>query len=308
MTTTASAPKSNRSKQHWEDQFRTWAGGPGDTELQRCENAVSMIKKAIASDAYLKTLDIEVFAQGSFRNLTNIPQDSDVDVSVCLKSAFYYHLPDGTTMADFNITPSEMKYKPYKEAVVKALRNHFGAAEVTPGNKAIVIRSNTYRVDADVVANWEFRRYWDVNDPSNIRYGVKFQSDDGKWIENYPKQHIEMGIAKNERTKKRFKRVARILKSLQIEMVDKGLLAELLPSFFIESLAYNAADYLFGHDTYYEDVESVLATIFAGTKADADASKWVEVNDIKYLFHATQPWTKAQANKFALAAYTYVKL
>src|ERR1700678_51998 len=212
MTTTSRPAKSNRSREQWGAQFRSWAGGPGDVELHRCENAVSMVRKAIANDSYLTTLDLEVFAQGSFRNLTNIPQESDVDVSVCLKTAFYYKLPPAADVADFPIVPTDMQYRPYKTAVVKALRNYFGAPEVTPGNKAILVRSNTYRVDADVIANWQFREYFDAKDPDNIRYGVKFEADDGKWIENYPKQHIEEDLSKNDRTKKRFKRLVRIAK------------------------------------------------------------------------------------------------
>lgn len=53
---------------------------------------------------------------------------------------------------------------------------------------------------------------------------VKCWSIDGKTITNYPKQHIEKGIEKNGRTSKRFKRIARTLKTLQVEMLDEGIL------------------------------------------------------------------------------------
>jgi hypothetical protein len=33
---------------------------------------------------------------------------------------------------------------------------------------------------------------------------------------------------------------------------------------------------------------------------------WLEVNDVKYLFHSTQPWTKEQAHAFVSAAWDYV--
>lgn len=59
-----------RTAEEWDARFRTWAGGPGDTELERCGNAERMIRKAIAASTSLKDLDIEVFAQGSFRNIT----------------------------------------------------------------------------------------------------------------------------------------------------------------------------------------------------------------------------------------------
>jgi hypothetical protein len=290
----------------WEDRFRSWAGGPGDTELERCQNAERMIRKALAQSSELKRLDIEVFSQGSFRNVTNIPQESDIDISACLKSTEYFTLPDGATASDFGISPSTFDYASYKKAVADAIKAYFGSENVTVGNKAILVHSNTYRVDADVVANLISREYFDVSKPSLTRTGVKFLSDDGKVIVNYPKQHIEQGVTKNSTTSKRFKRIARILKSLQVEMLDEKLVADRRPSFFLESLAYNVPDGSYGHGTYEADVRAVLAHIYNKTRPEDDASKWTEVNGVKYLFHESQPWTKAQANAFVLSAWRYV--
>lgn len=290
----------------WEDRFRSWAGGPGDTELERCGNAERMIRKAIAASDETKSFDLDVFSQGSFRNVTNIPQESDIDVSVCLTEAMYYKLPEGSDPKDFGIIPTNKDYGSYKTAVSSALIDYFGSDNVTVGNKAIRIHSNTYRVDADVVPNWLFREYFAPKPPSNTREGIKFRANDGQWIINYPKQHINEGIRKNSNTSKRFKRVARILKSLQIEMIEKGIVSSRLPSFLIESLVYNVPDDKFAHATYDADIRSILAYVFNNTRPTDDASKWVEVNDVKYLFHSSQPWTKAQAHAFVSAAWDYV--
>jgi len=290
----------------WEERFRSWAGGPSDTELKRCENVERMIRKALEASDHLKSLNIEVFSQGSFRNVTNIPQESDVDVSVCLNSTEYYQIPDGTIPANFGITPSAFEYAPYKNKVAKAMRSYFGDENVTVGNKAIRIHSNTYRVDADVVPTVLFREYFNPPSASATRTGVKFIADDGKIITNYPKQHIEEGTKKNDATAKRFKRIARILKRLQIEMLDKKRVSESLPSFFLESLAYNVPDDRFGHDKYENDVRAVLLYLYNNTRPDDNASKWLEVNHVKYLFHSSQPWTKAQANAFAVAAWQHI--
>lgn len=295
-----------RSEAEWEQRFRAWAGGPGDAELQRCENTAGMIRKAIAACEELKADNIEVFAQGSFRNLTNIAQDSDVDICVCIRSQFYYEVPTGSDPGAFDINPNDRKYGPFKDAVLGALQDYFGTDQVTRGNKAIRVHSNTYRVDADVVAAWEFREYFDQNDPENVRKGVKFLADDGSWVENYPKQHIERGIAKNDRTRKRFKRIARVLKSLQIEMLDANIVKTALPSFLVESLVYNVPDDRFGNERYYYNVWSVLAHLFNNTRPADDTSDWFEVNHVKYLFHVSQPWTKAQAHAFASAAWDYI--
>lgn len=291
---------SNRNKTDWEKQFREWAEGPGDTETGRCENAERMIAKAINANDKLKQLSIEVFSQGSFRNTTNIPQESDVDISVCLKSTFYYKIPDGADPSSYGFTKSDYEYSTYRQAVLTAITSYFGADGVSAGKKAIRVHSNTYRVDADVVPTWLYVEYF-TNGAT--RKGVKFYSTDSKAIINYPKQHIEQGIAKNAKTSKRFKRVARIMKSIQVEMLQQNVVSDSLPSFFLESLVYNVPDEKFGHAIYFDDVQEVLRYIFLNTRSEDDPSKWVEVNNVKYLFHASQPWTQAQANAFVLAAW-----
>ena len=299
----------SRNTEQWETSFRSWAGGPGDTEIERCENAERMIWKAIAASPELENLNIEIFAQGSFKNLTNIAQESDVDVCVCLKDAMYYEIPEGTQASDFGIRPTHHNYDTYRENVTSALTDYFGDSDskVTSGNKAILIHSNSYRVNADVVPCWEFREYYDVTRPMLFRSGIKFFSGDGRSITNYPKQHIENGIAKNALTQKRFKRIARVLKSLQVEMIDERVLSKKLPSYLIESLVYNVPDGLFGTSSYRGDVENILAEIFNKTLPSGDCSKWFEVNGIKFLFHPTQPWSKEEAHAFANAAWNYLE-
>jgi len=297
----------SRNAEEWETCFRTWAGGPGDTELERCENAERMIRKAIVASTALEILNIEVFAQGSFKNITNIAQESDVDVCVCMKDAIYYDIPDGTQAGDFGLGPTDHNFDTYKQNVKSALTDYFGGNNVTPGNKAILIHSNSYRVDADVVPCWEFREYYDVTRPTLFRSGIKFFSGDGKSITNYPKQHIENGIAKNGPTQKRFKRVARVLKSLQVEMIDENVLSKKLPSYLIESLVYNVPDDHFGNSSYTSDVRNTLAHVFNNTLLASDCTNWTEVNGIKYLFRPTQPWSKEDAHAYVDAAWNYLE-
>ncbi|MGZ5200049.1 MAG: hypothetical protein ACXWC4_09800 [Telluria sp.] len=294
-----------RTVQQWEQTFRSWMGGPGDTESQRCENAETMIRKAIKASDELKNLDIEIFSQGSFKNITNIPQESDVDVSVCMHEWFYYELPEDTSAGDFGIVPANPahSYPKYKEQIVEAISSYFGPENISPGNKAIRIHSNTYRVDADVVANVEYRLF---DNDGEYREGVRFVSDGGELITNWPKQHIENGIIKNSHTAKRFKRMARILKMLQVEMLAEGKLDRRRPSFFLESLVFNVPDELFGHPDYYDDVRAILAHIFNSTLPNENPQEWTEVNGIKYLFHPSQPWSQSDAFEFASAAWDYI--
>ena len=57
----------------WEAQFREWAKPPGQTEQERCDNAVSAIRNAVKVSDKLNKRSITVFAQGSYRNNTNVP-------------------------------------------------------------------------------------------------------------------------------------------------------------------------------------------------------------------------------------------
>ena len=56
----------------WEEQFREWAKPPGKTEQERCDNAASTIRSAIKASDKLRARSVSVFAQGSYRNNTNV--------------------------------------------------------------------------------------------------------------------------------------------------------------------------------------------------------------------------------------------
>ncbi len=48
---------SNQTHSKLEDQLRQWAKHPGQTEKEKCERAVRMIRKAIDSDPKLKSIN-----------------------------------------------------------------------------------------------------------------------------------------------------------------------------------------------------------------------------------------------------------
>jgi len=67
------------------------------------------------------------------------------------------------------------------------------------------------------------------------------------------------------------------------------------------------SDATFGGDSYTDNVKNALLPCFSATQNDDGCSKWLEVNGMKYLFHATQPWTRQQAYDFVLAAWHHVE-
>jgi hypothetical protein len=293
---------------NWEDTFRVWGRPPSETERTKCENAERAIRKAIATDQTLGEKNISVFAQGSYRNRTNVRFDSDVDICVCCNEVFYSEYPDLITMSDVGEVPATYSYGGFKNDVEKALVNHFGRAHVTRGNKAFDIHENTYRIDADVVAAFQHRRYTVRNAYGQWSYlaGTQFFADDGGKVINWPDQQYANGVSKNEATGKRYKAIARVFKNLRNEMVENGIdAAKPMASFLLECMAFNVPNNLLMTANYKDAVKDSLADLYQNTATLDKCLEWGEVNELKYLFRNSQPWTCQQVNAFTVAAWNF---
>lgn len=294
-----------------EDTLATWSKGPSTTEAEKCGNSESAVRKAIAADNNLSGLKISVFAQGSYRARTNIRQDSDVDICVRYDGGFFDLYPEGKTRKDFGNIDGTLAFRDFKNMVEKALRSYFGASSVTRGNKAFNVHANSYRVDADVVPTFEYRYYtgsFNAVGSHSYHSGVAFYADKGGMIINWPNQTYNNGVERNDETGRRYKRVIRILKRLRNRMQeDKIQGAYDIASFLVECLVWNAPVEAFQHDTYSADLRYVIADIWNRTRKDEDCSGWGEVNELKLLFHPTQPWSRQKANNFLQAVWDYVE-
>jgi Nucleotidyltransferase domain len=192
---------------NWEEVFTTWAAGPGTTEQSRAENAEKAVRKAIGQNQKLSQMDITVFPHGSYRNRTNVRQDSDVDICIRLNTTFFPQYPAGKTKEYFGNVDSDITFADFKSSVHQALIDYFGADYVKRGDKAFDIHENTYRVDADAIATFEHRRY--VLNPDGSYYylsGIEFKTDHGTRIINWPEQNYRNGCIKHEATGRRFKK------------------------------------------------------------------------------------------------------
>ena len=298
----------------WESAFSFWARSPSKTEEQRSENAIRAIRKAVQGSSKLNQRSIKVFTQGSYRNRVNVRQDSDVDVGVMLYDFFLGEYPAGRTGADFGISDAGYSFSQFKNELEAALVDQFGRAAVKRGNKAFNIRENTYHVEADVVPLSEFRQYWESR---NYRAGVALVTDQGRKIVNYPERlvehwpstplHYENGNSKNTDTSRRYRGLVRILKNIRSEMEDTGSAsAQSIPGYLLECLCWNVPNAAFTGSTWDVRVQAVLMHLWSNTKDDASCKSWFEVDAIKYLFHVSQPWTRAAANAFILDAWSNV--
>jgi hypothetical protein len=292
----------------WETTFSAWAQGPSATEQQRAENAESMVRSAIRASSKLNFRNIRVFTQGSYRNRVNVRQDSDVDVGIVCFDTYFPEYPDDNVKLrlDASTAPATYVYATFKNEIEEALVDKFGRTAVVRGTKAFDIKANTYRVEADVAAFFEHRRYTST---SHYHSGVEMLPDDQRppRIKNWPEQHYENGVSKNTRTHRRYKQMVRILKTLGNEMSSAGIVsAKNTPSFLAECLVWNAPDDHFASSSYKAMARSVLAWLFNNTRSDADCSEWGEVSELKYLFRASQPWTRLGAHQFISDSWDYV--
>lgn len=288
----------------WEEQFRTWAQSPSQTETERSENAERAIRNAIKASSKLQARDIKVIRQGSYRNRTNVRRESDVDIGVVCYDTFFEEYPQGTTRDNFGNVPATYHYAQFKNEVGEALTAHFGSAAVTRGNKAFDVKENTYHLEADVAPFFEHRRY---DESGKFLSGVELQPDNGGRVINWPEQHYENGNAKNDRTRRSYRALVRIVKSLRNAMDDdKIAAAQPMIGFLNECLVFNVPDTNFAHSSYSDDLRAALVFLYNATESDTGCKDWGEVSELKYLFGPHQKWTRQQAHDFILAAWNYV--
>jgi hypothetical protein len=292
----------------WEAVFGLWASSPSQSETQRAENAENMIRSAIRNSPKLQNRNITVFTQGSYRNRVNVRKDSDVDIGVLCYDTFFPEYPDENVKAlrkSFDVTAT-YTYQTFKNEIEEALVAKFGRPAVNRGSKSFDVSENTYRVEADVAAFFEHRRY---TSGMNYLSGVEMIPDNLRppMIRNWPEQHYSNGVLKNSQTSRRFKRTVRILKSLSNEMSSNGISsAGRTPSFLIECLVWNVPNPSFDYSTYWSLTRSVLAWLFNNTRTDEMCDSWGEVSELKYLFRSSQPWTRQLAHQFVSDAWDYV--
>jgi hypothetical protein len=290
----------------WEGQFREWAKPPGKTEQDRCDNAISAIRNAIKASDKLRARGVSVFAQGSYRNNTNVRKDSDVDIGILCKHTIFFDLPEGTTRETFGIGPATYHYGQFKNEVEEALVAYFGRAAVTRGNKAFDVHETTYHVEADVAAFFEHRRY-----RANGTYleGVELRTDkESNRVINWPEQHYTNGCQKNTDTGTRFKSIVRVLKALSCQMTEQGVPAGDIPGFLIECLVWNVPNDRFQNIAYTVNVKAAIAFLYENTKTDEFCREWGEVSELMYLFRLGKKWTRDQANAFTTAAWNHAGL
>lgn len=283
-----------------ESQLETWSG---QGAINQSKNTyVSIRSTLLDADAAYAAKSFEVFLQGSYGNDTNIYAESDVDVVIRL---------DSIMRSDLSALPAEQQqayhsafgkadytFAEFKSAVTDHLVDAYGA-DVDPGNKAVKIKANGTRRNADIVTCFQYRRYLRFISEEDQEYipGIIFPSQSSGEIINYPKRHSENCTTKHQGTHSYFKPTARILKNMRSRLVADGKIAAgTAPSYYLEGLLYNVPNENFGasySDTLVNSINWLLK---------ADRAQFVCANEQYYLLgNGNVQWPAANCNQFLSA-------
>ena len=293
-----------------EDVLQSWTSPLSKTEEQRVKNAINMIKSAVMNQVQLKDFNVEVFAQGSYANNTNVRQESDVDVCIMLKSAFFCNYVEGKNGLDYGHIDSNIKYSQYKEYVIDSMAQKFGTQSIKVKNKSVNVASNSYRVNADVIPAFQYRDFRVINSIDSSKYieGIKFFASDGTEVINYPKIHICNGRQKNIDTNHQYKKIVRVMKHIRNNMLDDGIVdGDRITSFLIECLIWNVPDeIIMAGTTWEETIEKIILYLCYNFKNNKSL-KFKEVSGYLDLFNETRKWTVVDVQRFLIYAYDYLE-
>jgi len=294
----------------WEATLRKWVRPSSDNEETKRDRTEEEVRSAIRASSRLKDINFKVYTKGSYANRTNVRLDYDVDIAVECTDFVYVDssgaAADVIKAAEEARVPYSKDYGPsdFKDDVNHALVSAFGSSAVKRGNMAIRVRESQTTLPADVVPCFEYHRIYGRSYYGELLYhqGTRIYPERGAYIHNWPRQQYENGVVKNNATGRHYKRMVRALKRLETYLVANVGLAE-LPSFFMECLVYNVPNNLLENASYVADMRGVLAHVFNATRGDERCKEWLEANERKFLFHASQPWSRAQAHELASKAW-----
>ncbi|MBV6503038.1 MAG: hypothetical protein AKCLJLPJ_01101 [Fimbriimonadales bacterium] len=231
----------------------TWRNqGP----TQQSAETYRRVQNAINAHSFPAGYSYAIHLQGSYKNSTNIRGDSDVDVVAVLTGSFRHGaqgLPDGERAAfSRDFSDSDRTLAVFKAHVITALRDAFGD-RVSVAKKCINVGGEGERLNADVLACQSYRKYNSYRTAYSPDYvsGIEFWIEaEKRWVVNYPKQHYERGVQKNDRCSGNYKPMVRYVKNARNYLVDHGELRYgITPSYFVEGWLSNLPDWAFTADS-----------------------------------------------------------
>lgn len=288
-----------------EQQLQNWSKPLSETENARCSSTVASITEILKDEFGAK---VDIFLQGSYKNSTNVKQDSDVDIVVCYNEAYFSDL-SGLSEQDKNLhksstTSHDYSFAQFKNDVEQYLKIQFGTLTERK-NKCIRINKNSYRVNADVIPCFVFKRF---GSPYYIEAeGIQLLSDNGDTVRSFPKQHYDNGVGKNKNTDQFYKTTVRMIKNCRNHLIDNNQIEEkAMPSFFLECLVWNTPHDYFKKYSHKQVVNDVIKKIYADMSSIETAHNYAEISDLMWLFKGQTSRTVEQAKVFLEKAYDLI--
>ena len=245
------------------------------------------IRDALASyKDWAEETEYKVFLQGSYKNDTNLRQDSDVDVVVRLEAKLRPQVTelDGLQLEqDPEHKLAYERWKSFRKQVLKALRDTYGTEVETPGRKSLKLAKGKIPAKADVVVT--------------LRCGIGlafYLPDERRWVVSYPEQHHARGHRKEQDTNSRYKRTIRMFKAARNYLIKNDAIGDgIATSYFIECLLYNVPNNLFRPnfgESYYGIVKYLATTSPKQFKCQ---------NEVQELFSPSRDlWSVDEAQRF----------
>ncbi|MYV73310.1 hypothetical protein GT352_05045 [Streptomyces sp. SID1046] len=282
-----------------------WKNPPGPSERLRLERAEHMVRRAISLHEPFRGLDITVAPKGSYPNKTNVRGDSDVDIMVRLNAPFH---SDGLAGWWFGPPqpPGPWTKDKLREEVHSALTNQLGWVDANHNLAFYVPEVRGSPPSIDVVPCFKWVVY-DFSVPGGRLEGsVVYGRHDGKRVINWPELQLANGRAKNDKTNLRYKFVVRVLKSVENDLAEAGVV-EALPSYFSECLIYNVPNHVFLAGDFDDAVRASLQEVYRQlTETWFGSLRMLEPNGIKKVFGERQKWTEKHARELIKGALNYL--
>jgi len=284
-----------------ESQLETWSHLGSVTQSK---DTYATVRNALLdSKAVYADKSFDVFLQGSYGNDTNIYAESDVDVVIRLDSIHRGNvstLPSEQQAAyQQNFEAATYTFDEFKKGVVLRLKTAFGEADVELGSKAIKIKANGSRRNADVVVCYQYRRYTRYISASDNEYvpGIIFPTPSGEII-NYPKKHSSYLTEQHQATSNMLKPMTRILKNMRSRMVETGMLKNGgAPSYYVEGMFYNVPPEQYASTSYGNTFCNGINWLLKTDKKKLVCANW----QYYLLGNSNVQWNEADFNAFLSA-------
>ncbi|MBY3032436.1 hypothetical protein HF265_25700 [Rhizobium leguminosarum] len=311
--------ESVRRRSSWNDRFTHWEKAESTTETIAIERGRSVVQGILENNRSLASEGVRFVPQGSFTNRTNVRNEADIDLRVQHPLLRIEHASDvdpGSARSAYGYYDAGRTYAQIagdmRSTIATELKASLGKTNVDDsGKKAIRVKGVTgSRGEVDVVPCFTLHHIYIPQDTFQYEriQGVAILGSDGTWTLNYPDQHIANGRLKRTTTNHQFKRIVRIVKRMQSDMIDHGIVNERVPSFLVECLLYLVEDHHFVmNEDRYDRVKRILKrSLEIISQPGPILSYYPEINGIKPLFGAQQAWTVEKARWFLANAIRHL--